>query len=97
MCKGYGSHHVCLFVCYHANCYISHYKSKMRYHRVLCGVFKIYTVWILLKMLGSKVLAYHRWQTSSRRTGGTAMDSLLDRKCARSSTAVTQLLTLLQS
>ena len=40
------------------------YKCKMRYHRVLYGVFKIYTVWILLKTLGCKVLelfVYHRW------------------------------------
>ena len=76
------------------------YKFKMRYHRALYGVFKIYTVWILLKMLGCKVLvlfAYHRWQTSSQRTGGTVIDYLQDRKCACSSTAPTQVLTVVQS
>ena len=58
----------------------------------------IFTVWILRKTLGSKVLAlFACWQTSSRQTRRTAMDSLRGKKCARSSTVPTQVLTVVQS
>ena len=46
---------VCLFVTMLAATYLV-YMSQVRCHRVVYGVFKILVVWLLLKMLCSKVL-----------------------------------------
>ena len=61
MHKGYGSHFVCLciylFVCTTKSATYLVYTPKTRYHRVLYGVFKVFFMWLQLKMLHSKVLA----------------------------------------
>ena len=49
MHKGYGSRSLCV-------CAYLVYTLKVRCHRVLYGVFKVFIVWLSLKMLCSKVL-----------------------------------------
>ena len=50
---------VCMCVCLSVTTKSAAYlvcTSKTRCHRVLYGVFKVFVVWLLLKMLRSKVL-----------------------------------------
>ena len=59
MHKGYGSRSVCLSVCLSVTTLAATYlvfKSQVKCHWVLHDVFDGWIVWILLKMLCSKVL-----------------------------------------
>ena len=47
---------VCVSVCYYEICYIPCLYVQIRCHRVLYGVFKVFVVWLSLKMLCSRVL-----------------------------------------
>ena len=57
MRKGYSSQSVCVFVTTLAITYLFFFTSKTMCLRVLYGVFQICNMWLLLKMLCSKVLA----------------------------------------
>ena len=64
MREGYGSHSVCVCVCLSVCLSVTTKSatylvctSKLQCHRVLCGVFKVFVVWLLLKTLCSEVLA----------------------------------------
>ena len=60
MREGYGSRSFCLSVCLSVTTLAATYllfKSQMKCHRVLHGVYNRCIVWILLKTLRSKVLA----------------------------------------
>ena len=48
---------LCVYVfVYHASCYMPHFASKIRCLRFFNGVFQICNVWLLLRVLCSKVL-----------------------------------------
>ena len=65
MCKGYGSHSVCVCLSVTvlpAICTYLIYKSQVRYYKVPFGnygVSNVYTVWISLKTMCLQTLGFH--------------------------------------
>ena len=58
MCEGYGSRSVCVYLSVTTLATTYHvYTLKVRCRRVLCGIFKVFVVWVSLKMLRSEVMA----------------------------------------